>query len=327
MIKEKRMKKIVIIGIIVLVFAGIVYLGVSFLTKKGNQDAIADIRFKEIKKGDILEKISETGKLEAISSVKVKSNVTGSIKKLFVDEGNKVKAGQKLAIIQPGREVEQYLTSEILAPASGVIVEKSVEEGDMVTSGLSEYSGGTVIMSIADLSKMVVKVDINEVDISKVRVGLPAKIIVEAYKREEYEGRVTKISPTAKVSADGRINVFKTEVEVVSKAPELKPGMKTVVEIKIDERKGVLMCPIECVFEEEDEKGQNEQVVYTIVKGEIERKKVKIGLYDDDNIEIMKGLDEKEKVATSRPANYEKALQNKRDRMAGFGGRGGMRGL
>ena len=273
--------------------------------------APVEIKLKEVKRGDIIEKLSEVGKLEPLSSVKVKSNVTGTVKKLLVDDGNTVKQGQLLAVVQPGREAEQYQSSEVRAPASGVIIDKSVEEGDMVTSGLSEYSGGSIMMTIAEMSRMLVRVDINEVDIGKVKTGLPAKIRVEAFSDKQIEGRVTKISPMAKLSADGKINVFNTEVEVVTKVPELRPGMKTVVEIKLDERKNVLILPIEAVFEEkDDETGVNEQVLYVCTSpGQYERRAVKTGLYDDMNIEILEGAAEKEKAALSKPAGFESSLK------------------
>ncbi|MEI7904263.1 MAG: efflux RND transporter periplasmic adaptor subunit [Candidatus Firestonebacteria bacterium] len=290
-----------------------------------------EVKVKEVKKGDIIEKLAEVGKLEPVSSVKVKSNVTGTVKKLLVDDGTQVKSGQLLAVILPGREAEKYLASEVRAAASGVIIEKAVEEGDMVTSGLSEYSGGSVIMSIADMSKMLVKVDINEVDISKVKVGLPAKIRVEAYSKKEFMGKVTKISPMAKLSTDGKINVFKTEVEVTTKTTELRPGMKTVVEIKLDERKDVIIMPIEAVFEEKDPETEiNEQVIYILKPdGKYERRGVKVGLFDDNNIEVLEGAVEKDKVALSRPVGFENFAQKKEDRSRSRGNPpgGAMRGL
>jgi len=273
--------------------------------------APVEIKMKEVKRGDITEKLSEVGKLEPLSSVKVKSNVTGTVKKLLVDDGYTVKRGQLLAVIQPGREAEQYQSSEVRATASGVIIDKSVEEGDMVTSGLSEYSGGSVMMTIAEMSRMLVRVDINEVDIGKVKVGLAAKIRVEAFSDKQIEGKVTRISPMAKLSSDGKINVFNTEVEVITKVPELRPGMKTVVEIKLDERKNVLILPIEAVFEEkDDETGVNEQVLYVCTgNDQYERKSVKTGLYDETNVEILEGAAEKDKVALSKPVGFGSSLK------------------
>jgi multidrug efflux pump subunit AcrA (membrane-fusion protein) len=309
-----NMNKTLLIMIAAVFLAGLNGCGQAKTTPSGAP--IVELKIKDVKRGDIIEKLSEVGKLEPLTSVKVKSSVTGTIKKLMAEEGDYVKAGQKIAVIQPGREVEQYLSSDVLAPAAGIVIEKAVEEGDMVTSGLSEYSGGSVMMSIADMGRMIVRVAINEVDIGKVKVGLPARIRVEAFAKKDFQGKVTKISPMAKLSTDGKINVFDTEVEVTSKSSDLRPGMKTVVEIKLDERKNVLTLPIEAVFEEmDDETGVNEQVIYaSLGNDKFDRRKVKVGLYDDNNIEVLEGAAEKDKVALSRPPGYQNFAPKKEDR-------------
>ena len=308
------MKKIIIIsGIaIVLIAAGIYFYTLNSQPKPISTAAGVEYKFKIVKTGDVIDKISEVGKLEPVSLVKVKSNVTGIIKKIYVDEGMYIKEGQKIALIKPGREAEQYKESEVLAPISGLVLEQVVEEGDMVTSGLSELSGGTAIISIANLDKMIVKIDVNEVDIGLIKVGLSAKVKIEAFEKKKYEGRVLNIAPQAKPSTDGKINVFKTEIEIITKAPELHTGMKAVVEIVLREKKAVVIAPVECIFEED-----GEQCAYLLKDTTWERRLVKIGLYDDNNIEITEGLAENEKIATSRPENFEKLFKEKQEQKGG----------
>jgi len=309
------MKKIIIYSVLGLLLAGagVYYYFSGFsLPVSMNASAPVEYKFKPVKLGDIVDKISEVGKLEPVSLVKVKSNVTGTVKKIYVDEGVFVKAGQKIALIKPGREAEQYKESVVLAPIAGLVLEQAVEEGDMVTSGLSELSGGTAILSIANLDKMIVKIDINEVDVGLVNVGLPAKVKIEAFDKKNYAGKVLKIAPQAKPSTDGKINVFKTEIEIITKAPELHTGMKAVVEIVLREKKGVLIAPVECVFEED-----GEQCAYLLKENTWERRKIKIGLYDDNNIEVVEGLAENEKLATTRPEDFEKLFKEKQEQKSG----------
>ncbi|GEM_PF-1802977 len=300
-------RTIIIAGIAAILIGGGVFFAVKYLNvKTQGSTVLPEFKFKEVKKGDIIDKISEVGKLEPVSLVKVKSNVTGTVKKIFVQEGMYVKAGQKVALIKPGREAEQYQESEVLAPIAGLVIEKAVEEGDMVTSGLSELSGGTAIISVANLDKMIVKIDINEVDIGLVREGLQSNVKVEAFASKIYTGRVLKISPRAVPSTDGKINIFKTEIEVTTRAPELHTGMKAVVEIVLREKHDVIIAPVECVFEED-----GEQCVYLFNEENWERRVVKTGLYDDDNVEIIQGLQEKERLATTRPDDFEKLFKEK----------------
>ncbi|MFH1074916.1 MAG: efflux RND transporter periplasmic adaptor subunit [Candidatus Firestonebacteria bacterium] len=307
-------KTLIILGISLIIIAAGVYFFGKYLIPASINTAAAGIeyKFKTVKLGDVTDKISEVGKLEPVSLVKVKSNVTGTVKKIFVEEGVYVKEGQKIALIKPGREAEQYQESEVLAPISGLVLEQTVEEGDMVTSGLSELSGGTAIISIANLDKMIVKIDINEVDIGLVKAGLPAEVKIEAFEKNKYIGKVLKISPQAKPSTDGRINVFKTEIEMVTKAPELHTGMKAVVEIVLREKKAVIIAPIECVFEED-----GEQCAYLLKDNVWERRKVEVGLYDDNNIEITEGLAENEKISTTRPENFEKLFKENQEQKGG----------
>ncbi len=303
-------RTIIIAGIAAILIGGGVFFAVKYLNvKTQGSTVLPEFKFKEVKKGSIIDKIAEVGKLEPVSLVKVKSNVTGTVKKIFVEEGMYVKEGQKVALIKPGREAEQYQESEVLAPIAGLVIEKTVEEGDMVTSGLSELSGGTAIISVANLDKMIVKIDINEVDIGSVKEGLACKVKVEAFAAKAYIGRVLKISPRAIPSTDGKINIFKTEIEITTRAPELHTGMKAVVEIVLREKNNVLIAPVECIFEED-----GEQCAY-LRNGEIwERRMVKSGLYDDDNIESVLGLQEKERLATTRPDDFEKLFKEKEEK-------------
>jgi len=316
------MKKGIIISVVVLllVAGGVYYLMQNPLTSSLSVTSGIEYKFKTVKLGDVIDKISEVGKLEPLSLVRVKSNVTGTVKKIFVAEGDFVKEGQKVALVKPGREAELYQESEVVAPISGMVIERTVEEGDMVTSGLTDFSNSTAMFVVAKLDKMIVKIDINEVDIGLVKIGLPAKIKVEAFPNKEYMGNVKEISPQAKPSTDGKINIFKTKIEVASDAAELHPGMKAVVEIVLREKKAVVIAPVECIFEEE-----GEQCAYLFKDTAWERRKVKIGLYDDNNIEITEGLSENEKIATTRPENFEKLFKEKQEQK-GAGNTRPMRG-
>ena len=103
-------------------------------------------------------------------------------------------------------------------------------------------------MTIADLSKMVVKTYINEVDMERLRENQKASIKVDAYKNTPYEGRVAEISP----SGEERDNIitFEVMVEVVGSPSELRPGMSADVDVITYEEKDVLMLPIDAVQEE-----------------------------------------------------------------------------
>jgi multidrug efflux pump subunit AcrA (membrane-fusion protein) len=128
---------------------------------------------------------------------------------------------------------------------SGRIVQCKVEEGEIITSGRTAWSQGPPIMTIADLSQMIVKVKVHELDISKIKVGQKAEIKVGSYKDEVFEGVVKEISPRAQFVD----NVLKFEVTVIiTKAPkQLLPGMTADVDIIVAEREGILQLPLQAI--------------------------------------------------------------------------------
>ena len=101
---------------------------------------------------------------------------------------------------------EQMRDTEIRAPISGTILEKKVEEGQIIFSSFgggnrSSFgtSEGQVIVTMADLSKVYVITEVDETDIGKVKVGQPATITVEAYPDQPFEGEILRISPQGQV--------------------------------------------------------------------------------------------------------------------------------
>ncbi len=143
---------------------------------------------------------------------------------------------------------EQLEWTTIRAPMAGTVTLLEIEEGEIVTSGRSAFSQSPPLMTIADLSKMVVKTYINEVDMERLRMDQMASIKVDAYKDTPYEGRVAEISP----SGEERDNIitFEVMVEVLGSPPELRPGMSADVDVITYEEKEVLMLPIDAVQEE-----------------------------------------------------------------------------
>ena len=142
-------------------------------------------------------------------------------------------------------EKERLDWTTIRSPISGTITLLELEEGEIVTSGRSAFSQSPPLMTISDLSKMVVKTYINEVDMEKLKMDQTAEIESDTYKGRAYRGRVMEISPIG-VERDNIIS-FEIMVEVIDSPPELRPGMSTDVDIITYEEKAVLLIPIEAV--------------------------------------------------------------------------------
>jgi HlyD family secretion protein len=148
--------------------------------------------------------------------------------------------------------------TEIRSPIAGVVTRRLVQVGELVAS-LSSFSSGTPIVRVEDRSKMLVKLQINEIDVAKLRLNMVAKIAVDAFPDREFTGRVTKIAPTdiatgAAPQAGGGSAVVKYEVEVAMEgvAPELKSGMSAKCTMIVLDRANVLVLPRQYVGREED---------------------------------------------------------------------------
>jgi len=144
---------------------------------------------------------------------------------------------------------EQLEWTTIKAPMSGTITKLDVEEGEIVISGRSGLATGPALMIISDLSQMLVKTWINEVDISKVQLGQKAEIEIAAYPDKKFEGIVSKIAPSGQLQDN--VIKFEVEIEVVGSPKELHPGMTADIDIVVVNRDNVLQLPIEAVIEEE----------------------------------------------------------------------------
>ncbi|MDQ1252034.1 MAG: HlyD family efflux transporter periplasmic adaptor subunit [Euryarchaeota archaeon] len=155
-------------------------------------------------------------------------------------EANKVRAQSSLNTAQ-----QRLGWTTVIAPMSGRIVQCQVEEGEIITSGRTAFSQGPPIMTIADLSQMIVKTQVHEYDISKVKIGQKAEIEVDSYKDDVFNGVVKEISPSAQFLDN--IVKFEVTVMVVNSPKPLLPGMTASVDIIVSERDNVLQLPLEAV--------------------------------------------------------------------------------
>ncbi|MBW1688980.1 MAG: efflux RND transporter periplasmic adaptor subunit, partial [Deltaproteobacteria bacterium] len=128
----------------------------------------------------------------------------------------------------------------VRAPINGTVVEKTAEEGQIITSA-REMTGGTILMRMADLNEVQVRTLVDETDIGTIQPGLNATILVDAYPDQEFRGKVLKIEPQAVVEQN--VTLFAVLTRIRNDEDLLKPGMNADVEILIGVRDDVLSLP------------------------------------------------------------------------------------
>jgi RND family efflux transporter MFP subunit len=135
--------------------------------------------------------------------------------------------------------------ARVTAPMSGVVIKKGVELGETVTSGVSSFNAGTVLFTVADLKSLIIRVNLNEVDIAKVHVGQPVRISLDAYPQKIFTGRVSFVAPSAELVE--KIKVFKVEVTLDELGDSFKTGMSANVEILGEKRANAVSIPLEAL--------------------------------------------------------------------------------
>jgi len=145
--------------------------------------------------------------------------------------------------------------ARVTAPMGGVIIKKGVELGETVTSGVSSFNEGTVMFTVADLKSLIIRVNLNEVDIAKVRVGQPVRVTLDAYPQKIFDGKVRFVAPAAKLVE--KIKVFEIEVALAQLDPAFRTGMSANVEILGDRRAKALSIPLEAL-----QRREGQTVVY-----------------------------------------------------------------
>jgi len=224
----------------------------------------------------------------------------------------------------------------IIAPMSGVVINLQIEEDEIVTSGRSAFSQSPPLMEIVDLSQMVVKTSINEVDMEKLKVGQPAEIQLRAYPDRTYRGEVREISP----SGQPRDNIiyFELLVAVLGSPQELRPGMTADVDIVVVERQNALLLPIEAVNSERvmtargtrtnspvGSRSRRKYYVMLVTNGDKDaaaksnngggiKTFIEVGETNDIDIEILGGLNEGDQVLLPNAPRVESGQSNQRRR-------------
>src|SRR5439155_1212482 len=150
---------------------------------------------------------------------------------------------ERLALLQKGRTqgASSHVESIIRAPISGTVLELLVNEGDPVVP-LTSYQAGTALTNLADMSTLVFKGTVDEIDVGKLHEGMPARIKVGAIPDSAVEGRVYKIAPKSK-TAEGA-TLFDVEIELLpTNGVTLRAGYSANADIVVREKKDVLLLP------------------------------------------------------------------------------------
>lgn len=330
---------------------------------RGNGAAKADSALVvNAKRGGLAIEILETGRVEAREKVELKSRLAGEVVKVLVDEGEGVKKGDVVVLLDPTdyeREVaraeadlaqaeatsafarrtrERALRSvganvlaaseldatehrartsdaalrsaqvmlraaqdrvgytRIASPIDGTVIQRGIEVGEVVVPGVQATFEGKPLLTVADLSVLLIQVDLNQIDVAKVALGQRATLNLDALPGKTYEATITRIAPASIRRAGQDVDVFPIEAEIVGSDSAVKPGMTADVRIHLQSKENVITLPIEAV--RTDASGSKVTRLTTNEKGDESRQEVQVtlGARSDRELEVASGLSEGDRI-------------------------------
>ena len=189
----------------------------------------------------------------------------------------------------------------VVAPRDGVVLKKYVDEGTIIQSGQSGFSGGTSIVQLANVSRVYVDVQVDEADIALIEPEQEVSIALDAYPNSPKVGKVRKVFPEATTVTNVTYIHVQVEVDPMDVDERLRPNMNATCDFLVEEKTNTLTVPSEAVKDEED------STIVTVIKDpkkplweESNQKKrpVEVGVRGDEKTEITSGVKEGETVVT-----------------------------
>jgi HlyD family secretion protein len=213
-----------------------------------------------------------------------------------------------LARAEQGRELTRRgriagagisMESIVRAPAAGTVLTRTVNPGDPITP-LTSYQPGTELATVADMTDLIFKGTVDEIDVGKLRVGLPTRIKVGALPTDVVTGSVSRIAPQAQQKEGATL--FDVEIELAKDtAIVLRAGYSANADVIIREKKGVLIVPERVVTFEDGGKKAFVEIPSANPKEEPKKTEVKLGISDGMNAEVLSGLQKGAKVVERPP--------------------------
>jgi HlyD family secretion protein len=198
------------------------------------------------------------------------------------------------------KDLEDFLAKfTITAPASGMVIYKKERNGVKRKAGSVLNPFDMVVATLPDLSSMISKTYVNEIEVSKIKSGQNVNIIVDAFPVKTYTGTVISIANIGEQLPNSDTKMFETQIKIAESDPALRPTMTTGNKIGIKTIPDVVFIPIEAVQTGTDsipfvyEKNKTKQIVV-------------LGESNEKNVIIEKGLDPGTQIYLVQPQEPEK---------------------
>ncbi|NOR46102.1 MAG: HlyD family efflux transporter periplasmic adaptor subunit [Candidatus Delongbacteria bacterium] len=238
-------------------------------------------------------KISENSYIEVKERLKLQKITNASERSALMSRYKRVK-------LKLEKKEDELNNLRIIAPENGLVVYSKIWKGSRwgkLQVGDTPWRGQALI-ELPDLSEMEIETSVNEVDISKINVGMKVNIQLDAYRDKTYSGEIRDIARLARTSDMSEdVKIFDVTIKVVGADEKMKPGMTSKCEIIINEYKNVDYLPVEALFSEDS-------LSFVYVKDKIGYHKEYLKIIDKNDIHVaIKGKIAEEKIYLYNPEN------------------------
>jgi RND family efflux transporter MFP subunit len=206
-----------------------------------------------------------------------------------IGENNLVKSQRRLQLTE-----DKLRKTRVLAPMDGTVLTVPVIEGQVVI-GAASVNNGTTLMSIANLSRLLVETHINQVDVARIEPKLLVKLHAESLKDAEMDAQILFVAPVATVK--NSVKGFQVQALINNPNARLRPGMTVTMTVPIASADDAVSVPVAAVFKADG----NRKVVYVRHGENTEQREVKIGVTNTDFAQVLNGIEAGEEILLVEP--------------------------
>jgi len=267
------------------------------------------IKVDTVKTGDIVPTVSATGFVKVTQS-KLGVRIPGVVKEILAIEGQKVAKGDVLLkldsyenafseyhrvkkLYNKGYSTSQQLEAarfnldgaSIKSPMEGTVSNVAVDVGETATPGVP-------LITVINPKDLTIEIQIDQADIGQVKKGADVMVNADAYPDEVFNGKLEFLNTEAEQkmiggvpSSDEEDKIFRGKIKLANETTKLFSNMSVDTEIIVQKMGDILIVPREAVTSENEK-----YYVYVIKWGHVEKKQVKVGLKDNNNVEVSDGI-------------------------------------
>ncbi len=189
---------------------------------------------------------------------------------------------------------------EVKAPKPGMVIYSFDRFGKKIKAGSTVSRWMPKIAELPDLSSMISKTFINEIDVSKIKVRQKVKVGIDAFPEKHFDGEIITVANIGQVIPGGDSKVFEVTVKLNGSDPDLRPAMTTSNKITTDILSDVLFIPLETVFAND-----SLQFVYVKESRRIRKQIVDLGSANENHVTVLAGLNEGEELLLNVPTDEQ----------------------